>query len=209
MLSDRLLFQLAIEKAQEASLREAERAETEVKYQQLNNSHVFTEEVLNNVLRPEQHDHNHLLNTTFINEARSRSSAAEGDSNGLNEARVKVEGNGTSCYSRGNTNGHRPSSPVHLAPEDVFLAPFASTTPRKEKSRRLTRTTTELLNETAGNPCVRYFLMLTASCRNQTIFVIVSMGRDACRDDPMTQSLMNPASLVSDLHRAPSAPSLK
>ena len=201
---------MAVEKAQEASLREAERAETEVKYQQLNNSHVFTEEVLNNVLGPEQHDHNHILNTTFINEVRTRPAAAEGDSNGVHDSRVKVDANSLVSWPKVDSNDWRPHSPAQPLPntDDDFLAPFASASPRREKSRRLTRTTTELLNETSGNPSGRYFLeLLFPVPRNQTIAVILS-GVNG-RDDPMTRSLMNPASLVSDLHRAPSAPSLK
>lgn len=138
---------------------EAERADFEVKYQQLNNSNVFTEEVLHNVLnRPELHDHSHLLNTTFINEIRSRSSAAEGDSNGVHDPRVKGEANGLAVWPKVEPNDVRSLSPAHpVTTDDDFLAPFASTTPRREKSRRLTRTTTELLNETAGNPSGRYF----------------------------------------------------
>lgn len=140
-------MKFAIEKAQEATQKEAERANMEVKLQQLNCT-LVTEEVLNTVLhQPAQHDHNHQMNTTFIQDGHT--SAGDGDSNGVSSSRV----NGVASWPKTEARDVRQQSPSP-PPESHFLEPFTSAAPRREKSRRLTRTTTELLNETSGNPCV-------------------------------------------------------
>lgn len=136
-------MKFAIEKAQEATQKEAERANMEVKLQQHQ-----TEEVPHSVLLPPaQHDHNHQMNTTFIQDGHT--SAGDGDSNGVSSSRV----NGVASWPKTEASDVRPQSPSP-PPDSHFLEPFTSTAPRREKSRRLTRTTTELLNETSGNPCV-------------------------------------------------------
>ena len=115
----------------------------------------MTEEVLNNVLEPD-HDHDHKLNTTFLGDGRQRS-LVEGEPNGFSDARLKTEQNGASWprVEGGEAPAAKSPSPPLACLQDQFLAPFACTSPRKEKSRRLTRTTTELLNETSGHACSR------------------------------------------------------
>lgn len=109
------------------------------------------------------------------------------------DAEMMHEANGHAFPITSHVNGtglafdnefQRPLSPgVHLpAPDSEFLL-----SPRRNtKVRRLTRTTQELLFDSSN----------------------IYRSPEA-KDDAMTRSCMEPENLISDLHRVPSAPSLK
>lgn len=168
---------LAIDQSMTASLADAEKIETQVKYQELANTSMVNEEILN-----------HVLDRGFLD-----------DGIGYHQYGEMTGDSGEVIIS----NGHRGYNPSHititevievLPPSDELLShleasPSLSRRTKGERRSRLTMTHDELVQD-ISNPM------------NTTVILD--------RDDPMTRSLVGPATESNnDLHRAPSAPSLK
>lgn len=155
------IVDVAVSQALLAAQKEDEKRSYEIQCQHLNDTSLVHEELLN-----------HVMDTTFLD--------AEVLNGANGHAIPSLPGGGAF------ENELRPHSPgVHLpVPESDFIQ---SPRQKREKARRLTRTTQELLFDSAN-----------------------FYSNSQAKDDPMTRSFMEqPDTHQSDLHRVPSAPSLK
>ncbi|XP_053213727.1 kinesin-like protein KIF21A isoform X2 [Panonychus citri] len=191
---------MAINQSLLACQKEEEAHEYEMKYNQLEDSSVAQENLLNL-----------LLDTTFIEDPNKRPPTT----NSTNSNNINSNNNGGSVNGNNNHNLNNEAKDKVSALNtyekhhngdtisSIHTTPVSTVTPtstsgntnvnnengsgRPEKARRLTKTPQELLFEQSRNS--------------------INLA-----DDPMTQSLVNPISLLaknnSDLHRVPSAPSL-
>ncbi|XP_015784967.1 kinesin-like protein KIF21A isoform X2 [Tetranychus urticae] len=181
---------MAINQSLLAVQKEEEAHEYEMKYNQLEDSSVAQENLLNL-----------LLDTTFIEDTKRPPTANSNNNNNNNninnnafEAPINGNSNNETIDKLGTSNTHEKYHNGDTV--GPLMGPSSSSSGnnvnengsgRPEKARRLTKTPQELLFEQSRNS--------------------INMA-----DDPMTQSLVNPISTLaknnSDLHRVPSAPSL-
>lgn len=178
------IIAMTINKAMESMQLEEERREYELKFKQLSDTSMVQEELLH-----------HVLETTFIGGMDELMPWASDDHlNDVQEPRKTL---------MGKLDMRPPTSPA--------------VTRKSDKARRQTKTPQELLFETSSK-CVAVCLMnhkpdayITQMIRYLNCCSIKPPRREMPRyEDPMTQSLMGPASFgMNDLHRVPSAPSLK
>ncbi|XP_054161512.1 kinesin-like protein KIF21A isoform X2 [Oppia nitens] len=157
------VFAMAINQSMLATQKEEEKKELEMKYKQIADSSLIQEQLLH-----------HVLDNTFIDNANNQ---VVEDNNKLDE---DIDNQMPIPYEFEH-HFKIPSSPQ----------PVRTSTPSKEKFRRITRTPIELL----GDPC------------NTTVLD----HKNNCNNDVMTQSLIAPNIITeeTELPRIPSAPSLK